>query len=147
MTASCTVNECATPVKALGLCEKHYMRQRRTGDATMVRNTNGPANGRWKGDAAKYSAVHNRIHRMLGPARERACLTCPAQADDWAYDHADPNELIDTETGFPYSTEPAHYVPLCKPCHWHLDRRDKAAVTRAAERAVIVPALNGVITA
>jgi len=131
MTIPCTVNECTTPVKALGLCQKHYMRRRRTGDATMVRNTNGPANGRWKGDAAKYTAVHHRLYRLRGPAARHPCEHCAGDAEDWAYDRTDPNQLIDLETGFPYSTDPARYLVLCKVCHYRFDRQE----------------LNGVITA
>jgi len=33
----CTISECAAPAVALGLCWKHYARQRRHGDAGLTR--------------------------------------------------------------------------------------------------------------
>jgi len=124
---TCSVEDCRAEARKRGWCLKHYMRWRRHGDPTKVGDTKGPANGRWKGDAAKYTAIHHRLYRYRGAAADHPCQHCDQSAEDWAYDRTDPNELVDQETGFPYSTDPARYMPLCKPCHYRFDRQEAAA--------------------
>lgn len=74
-----------------------------------------------------YMAVHQRLRRERGPAREYACHICGQPADQWAYDRMDLHAVIgETKYGRgdarPYSTDLAHYVPMCQSCHTRLDR-------------------------
>lgn len=63
----------------------------------------------------KYEAVHARLCRDLGNARDHLC-GCGEQAAEWAYDHEDKDERVD-DRGRPYSLDPEHYVPMCVACH------------------------------
>jgi len=49
------------------------------------------------------------------------CAHCPAQADDWAYDHEDPDELALPTGRLPHSLDLARYIPLCRSCHVRFD--------------------------
>ena len=40
--SNCTIQRCTNKAVALGLCAKHYMRQRRTGDPTSAKLKPGP---------------------------------------------------------------------------------------------------------
>ena len=62
-----------------------------------------------------YGAVHSR----LGPVAGRNCR-CGDAAEEWAYDHGDPEELTD-EIGRPYSLDQDRYKPMCRPCHRKYD--------------------------
>jgi hypothetical protein len=66
-----------------------------------------------------YNSVHQRLKRDRGPASAYDCANCDAAGMDWAYDHADADELLGTDG--PYSLDPAHYRPLCRHCHKTLD--------------------------
>lgn len=48
---------------------------------------------------------------------------CPAVAEEWSYDHGDPDELAGLDHGreLPYSLKIQHYQPLCTPCHRRFD--------------------------
>jgi hypothetical protein len=64
----------------------------------------------WKGDDAKYCAIHLWIHRNIGKASDFACVDCGKRAQDWSnIDHH-------------YSRDPEDYVPRCKKCHAKYDR-------------------------
>lgn len=63
-----------------------------------------------------YTTAHQRVWRLRGAAAAHACVDCGGTADQWAYDHDDPSELLD-ERGRPYSLDPAHYAPRCLSCH------------------------------
>ncbi len=41
------------------------------------------------------------------------CAVCGEPATHWSYDGLDPNEQHDRHTGMSYSTDMAHYRPLC----------------------------------
>lgn len=56
-----------------------------------------------------YSAQHKRVVRARGPARERQCIGCPAQARDWARIHGRDGE------------DPGDYAPMCRSCHNRYD--------------------------
>lgn len=69
-----------------------------------------------------YRAAHQR---QQSPAYLYDCVDCGAGAQEWSYDHADPDELYATDAanlGAPYSLDPGHYVPRCKPCHIRWDK-------------------------
>jgi hypothetical protein len=76
-----------------------------------------------------YSGAHMRVRRERGLAGDYTCIDCGQQAAEWSYDGRDPNALIGTAQaeGKPFSTDPEHYVPRCKPCHL---RYDNNPVTR-----------------
>lgn len=117
----CTVPGCDRPYEAHGMCGSHR-RMVRTGRPV------GPIESRG-GDLASYVGAHNRVRTKRGPAAGYPCSHCPSQAAEWAYDHADPNEKLGPvksrgrDLALPYSEDPAHYMPLCKPCHTRFDRR------------------------
>lgn len=75
---------------------------------------------RRRGDIVYHSA-HRRVIREKGSARHLKCVDCSGGAFDWSYDHTDPDALTD-ERGRPYSVNPAHYSPRCRPCHRAFDR-------------------------
>src|SRR6516162_2526071 len=130
---ACQVDGCdLTLIEARGMCDKHYTRWLRHGDPLVThgpgnRGRMGSSNGNWKGDAAPYSAIHLRLVREFGSASQFQCLNdCGRQAQEWAYDHGDPNEIVgDDSHGVmaPYSLDPQFYMPLCKWCHRSMDAR------------------------
>jgi hypothetical protein len=61
-----------------------------------------------------YHAVHMRLRRAFGPAKDRACAKCGAPAHHWAFDQAG---------GLPYSEDLSRYRPLCRSCHLSEDLR------------------------
>lgn len=129
---TCSVNGCGQPNSARGLCRRHYTRWQRHGDTSTVKTPaprTGPANNMWRGDAASYGAVHRRLAKVLGPAREHNCADCGSPADEWAYDHTDPNERRGSEG--PYSTDITRYQPMCRSHHRRLD----LALSRARSMA------------
>lgn len=127
--------ECAAPgCNAIedgrcGMCKLHDTRRRRHGDPTVMvhqRDRNlprGDRNANWTGDAATYSAVHQRVKKVRGAASEHRCK-CDATARQWAYQHGDPNERIGPMHNgelAPYSTNIQAYEPMCVPCHKKYD--------------------------
>ena len=122
---TCKMPDCDRPNFSLGYCEMHYTRVRTHGDPNIVLpswHEAGPDHPR-RQEVVKYSASHARVKRIRGAARQYPCAHCGAQALDWAYDHADPDELIDTDHGkrLPHSLDPEHYLPLCRTCHRRFD--------------------------
>lgn len=83
-----------------------------------------------------YRGAHHRVARARGRASDHLC-SCGAQARDWAYDGQDPAELSELRarqvSPSPYSLDPAHYVPLCGPCHYEVDRPVKTYCKRGHE--------------
>ncbi len=121
----CTIDGCGKTHRARGFCGSHYAKWYKHGDPLAVKvwgSLPGPAHPSWKPDAC-YTAVHDRLKRSRGKASEHSCA-CGARATEWAYDHADPAEIVGRSgvgTSAAYSTDLAHYVPMCKPCHGRLD--------------------------
>lgn len=116
-TGECLMDGCYSPDRSLGLCEVHYRRFRRTGDPA------GVGKGRPREASPTYVSVHSRLSFDRGPARLYRCVGCGERAAHWAYDHKDPNELVD---GSPFSVDQSHYVPMCPRCHNAFDRGDEA---------------------
>ncbi|MEV4492713.1 hypothetical protein AB0K04_21670 [Micromonospora coxensis] len=70
-----------------------------------------------------YDGAHNRVKALKGSASLYLCR-CGKQAEQWAYSHADYDEramIKGREARKPYSINPDHYVPLCRPCHTRFD--------------------------
>lgn len=83
---------------------------------------------RVRGDDITYSAAHHRVARAKGRASERRCARCPAQAEQWAYTHSDPDWRADADgkdKGKPYSLDPAHYEARCRSDHRRWDAAHK----------------------
>lgn len=92
----------------------------------------GSSNPNWRGTGVGYTQAHERIRRLRGPASTYQCAHCTARADDWAYDHADPDERreLGKRDAGPYSLDPDHYVPLCTACHMRFDSPRRPAQPR-----------------
>jgi hypothetical protein len=112
----CSVEDCSRLAVAHTWCATHYERWRHHGDITIVLKGGPP----FRGDAISYFGAHMRVRTIRGSASRYIC-TCGLPAEDWAYDHQDPNAKTDIVGT--YSTNPDHYVPLCRKCHRQFDRR------------------------
>ena len=68
-----------------------------------------------------YETAHRRVKTARGKASNYQCVHCRRHsAKHWAYDHADPVEVVDSR-GRRYGTI-EHYMPLCYFCHTNFDR-------------------------
>jgi hypothetical protein len=94
--------------------------------------------------AMSYVKAHYNVRKQREKASAYPCWReCGRQGAEWAYDHADSNEVCDgdgRQAGIPYSTDPMHYVPLCIPCHRQFDKRTTPLI-RVNPRAKASPAL------
>lgn len=115
----CTAEGCSRNASARDLCKLHYDRVARSGSLDAIPSTAGQWNGMWKGEAASYFAIHQRLKAERGRATKYACTECDGRARHWAYDNADPNERKDD--GGRYSTDLNHYRPMCVSCHRKFD--------------------------
>lgn len=120
----CSLGGCADVATARGYCDQHYMLWWRYGDPTVPlrrghKYASGPANPNWRGDDVGWFGVHNRLRSYYGNAREFSCVDCGLAAEEWSYDHTDPDERPSTHG--PYSTDLTRYVPRCVPCHRRFD--------------------------
>ncbi len=71
----------------------------------------GPETSQWKGDKAKYRAIHARIVNERGRADSYLCVDCGEEARQWSYKG---------RVGF--SPDVNDYEPRCVPCHRAYDR-------------------------
>lgn len=69
----------------------------------------------------EYWQAHQAVKAIHGSASLHDCAFCSGDAKDWAYNHRDPNAKIARFNGCSYSTDPAYYIPLCRPCHLEFD--------------------------
>lgn len=113
----CVVIDCRSPQITREMCEMHYARWRRVGEPAGQRRLGAPA----KRGIITYEAAHARVRSQFGGAHNYDCLACGADAQDWAYDHEDQSALSGGRSGCLYSTDPTHYIPLCKKCHSAFD--------------------------
>lgn len=68
--------------------------------------------------------AHRRVYDSRGKASQYACVGCGGDAQEWAYDHRDPDEVYDPDyygRKVTYSLKPEHYQPMCIPCHADYD--------------------------
>lgn len=127
--ARCSIGPCGKPAIGKGLCSMHHARLLRHGDPLVKlkpRVRTGAANNMWRGDEAKYQSVHQRIRRKRGAASKHLCR-CGAQAQEWAYQHTDP-DARHSEYG-PYSLDDRHYEAMCIRCHRFMDGNPVATGT------------------
>lgn len=117
--ALCRVSDCANHRRSKGYCDKHYRKWLRYG------NPEGAARrGRPRGDSATYMAVHLRLARDRGPAKNFPCVDCGGPARTWSYNHQDPDVHVD-EQGRPYSLDQNFYQARCDGCHNLYDNAPK----------------------
>jgi hypothetical protein len=112
----CAYPGCPEPHVGKGFCANHLKRFNRYGDPGKVQYAG------WRGDAVGYGGLHERINRERGSATAHACQRCGRRAEEWAYDHSDPNEKQDAKRRV-YSLDPMRYEPLCALCHRRADRK------------------------
>ena len=119
----CKVDGCSNPARRAGWCWTHHARWRRHGDPGTVLKR-GRKNHKGTDDIG-YSAVHERLYRARGAANTHIC-ECGQPAQQWAYDHSDPDPKFswrrDLRYEVPYSLDLSRYVPMCIPCHGKADR-------------------------
>lgn len=119
--AGCRVPGCERRLCARPLCRLHWERQHRTGTTDKSPPRTGPKNPAWKGDAATYCSVHLRMSTKLRPETCADCGTSEGRFE-WALKpDVDRRTCLMSPAGYPYSTDPADYINLCKPCHNRLD--------------------------
>ena len=125
-TRGCSVTDCTGDHHGHGWCQLHYQRWSKTGDPlelsphfSPLAGKSGDAHPLWQGDDAGYYAIHGRLSK--DPAMNHVCAHCLGRAEQWAYDHEDPDEHV-SGAGFAYSTKGRrHYIPLCCSCHRRFD--------------------------
>ena len=100
----------------------HVQRMKRSGTLDKAEH-----NYNWRGDDIGYAGIHRRLMHKRGKAKDNPCLHCGTMADDWSYNHTDPNERTCLWRGRPaaYSLNLAEYDSLCRSCHSKRDRRYK----------------------
>lgn len=117
----CSIEGCSRHYLCKGYCRLHWERVHRTGSPDDPQPRTGAQHSSWKGDAAGYSAIHLR---MSSQPRPDACESCGATDTrfEWALRaEVDRSTCLRSSEGYAYSTDPADYVNLCKPCHNDLD--------------------------
>ena len=124
--ASCSVDGCDRSHHGRGLCRLHYTRSQQFGDVHREKQMpKAEAHWNWAGEDASYTAVHKRLARDRGLAAAHSCAHCSGPAEQWAYDHLDPDERIaqpdEAGHGCRYSLDQARYIPLCTSCHRRFD--------------------------
>lgn len=112
---TCSVDGCEKPRKCRdGLCGMHHERVRKHGSpGVRIR-------AHWTGDAATYAAVHQRLRRERGRARDHRCGDCDRPAAQWSYSRTGGPGHRESETG-PYSVDLDDYTARCVPCHKKFD--------------------------
>lgn len=83
------------------------------------RDQRGPRNHAWKGDAAKYAALHLRVESARG--KPAICALCDTDDPEVRYEWA--NLTGEYEN-------PQDYVRLCVTCHRRLDQRRRRILGR-----------------
>ena len=113
----CSIEDCDRPHRARGYCQKHYMRVWTNGDLLLHYAT--PTTHPPRQPDCSYNAAHQRLKTDRGRAAGQACQHCGSPADQWSYDHLDPDERQSDQGAF--SLKPEHYRPLCYSCHTRFD--------------------------
>ena len=99
--------------------------------------TRPPGRPKGTGDEhPSYQAVHYRVWREYGPAKDHLCIGCFKPATQWAYigDETDPGRMTETTVRRSndrpvkvvvqvYSTNVDMYRPMCDRCHNEMDRQ------------------------
>lgn len=85
-------------------------------------------------DDIGYGMAHERVRADRGRVQLHDCIDCGNEAQQWSYDHADPDEMHAhhlSANPIAYSNNPEHYSPRCVKCHkrFDLDRIDAFRVS------------------
>lgn len=95
-------------------CDRHSMRKCEDGCTC----------GKHSGELT-YFALHLRVHRRRGKARDQVCVTCGKAAQHWSQVH----ETDGTDTM-------NHYRPMCVSCHFAYDGNQAKAAAASRGREV-----------
>jgi hypothetical protein len=123
----CQVSGCGRKHFTHGFCKLHFGRWKSNGDPLVI-GGRGATHHLWAGGNVGYGGLHDRLRRTRGSASAHACQHCAQPAEEWAYDHTDPQEHWDRGQNLPYSTDFSRYIPLCKSCHGTFDWAHRRAV-------------------
>lgn len=104
----------------------HYLRLKKHGDTNF--EMSGENHPHWVGDGATYFVLHARVSRAFGSPKTHDCADCDGPAQQWSYDHNDPDERFEEGKG-PYSLDINRYVPRCISCHKKFDLAHIQAVS------------------
>lgn len=116
----CALEGCGRPSYQDAICAMHFYRREHgipldapvLGRGKFARSVNTPCS---------YNAAHSRCTRVWGSASAYPCVECGLQAEHWAYDGTDPEEITGHQRGATYvliySRYPEFYMPLCRKCH------------------------------
>ncbi len=120
----CLIDDCGKPTRSgsSAWCEMHYRRWYRHGDPCVITCR--------RKSVVAYRTAHHRVSRARGPASSHRCVDCGEPAQQWAYNHRDPDERRGLSNGYllPYSLDPMFYEPTCRSCHRLTDRDYKLIV-------------------
>lgn len=105
-----------SPCPTCGAPRKDYGKR---STCAACRDREGEKNSNYRGDRIGNPQMHGRVKKIRGKASNFPCAHCGEPANEWAYDHLDPDERPDAEG--PFSLDPAHYMPLCSSCHRRFD--------------------------
>lgn len=121
-TELCEVEGCDRLRETRLWCNTHYENWRRNGDPVPRGPKSGEESPNWRGSDVAYRTAHARVTKAKGRAADHECISCGDRAEDWAYDHGDPDARV-SDGGLLYSAEPSHYQPMCRACHKSFDAR------------------------
>jgi hypothetical protein len=117
----CKIDGCTDKSTSLGMCPTHYHRIKKYGNPDTVLHVQAKGKLSHADVWVTYRGAHTRVERSRGKAKDMSCAwsECQSQADEWAYDNNDPNEVTNIVRGCErrYSLLPEHYMPLCKKHH------------------------------
>ena len=133
----CSIDGCAKRMHAHKLCPMHLERFKKHGDPLFVNTVTGRP---LKGDVPSFAAIHKRLARKRGPARNFDCVDCGGRAAEWSYRGGCPGELKGLVRGsvVPYSTDLDRYVPRCVRCHRIFDKAGEGRTRDEGGRFVSV---------
>lgn len=73
----------------------------------------------WKGDAAKYQAIHIWVRQQRGKASNFVCVDCGKSADEWSNVDGKYRRIL------------SDFIPRCRKCHRAFDQvTTKAWITK-----------------
>jgi hypothetical protein len=120
----CYVSDCTNKRTKGRWCAKHEARIRRHGDPDQVmhqRDRNipkGEAHPFWNHQGS-YVAVHLRLRKARGRAKDHECVECQTPARQWALTH-NRDKALSAPQG-PFSLNLDDYEPMCVRCHKTMD--------------------------